>query len=179
MMILIGVIVAAALFTVLAMIGLSIICDDSPGIVAWIVWFIIMLTLSYFMFRKVDVEVSEVSRCTPIYSIGDNSTFTIGVINKTSTLTDDETGELYDVYADQPRFTFLVDNKEGTGRVTATVPSDGVAVENTDTNETPCIVLKYNKVVKGNYFYPVSNKPYGGKVWWSIHIPMDAVIKEQ
>ena len=92
---------------------------------------------------------------------------------------ENEDGDVYIPQGGDPRLTFYVDSADGSCRERVTMLADAITIKSLESNEHPYLTLTYKYVKKGNFWYNTSMKPYDGKVWWTLYIPKDAIVKEQ
>ena len=92
---------------------------------------------------------------------------------------ENEDGDVYIPTGEDPRLAFYVDSADGSCRERVTLLADSITMKSLESDEHPHLTLTYKYVKKGNFWYNASMKPHDGKVWWTLYIPKDAIVKEQ
>ena len=92
---------------------------------------------------------------------------------------ENEDGDVYIPTGEDPRLAFYVDSADGSCREKVTMFADAITIKSLESNEHPHLTLTYKYVKKGNFWYNTSMKPYDGKVWWTLYLPDNAIVKEQ
>ena len=158
----------------------------------WMFWsfmeeepFQIMLSITlcivtgYFVFsdktKNLEFEVFE-DRMN-VYSVANNNEpFRLNFNVKT---VEDEDGNIFIATGGEPRLSFYVDSADGNGRELVTMFADSITMKKTAENEVPYITLTYKYVKTGNFWYKASKQPFENKVWWTLYLPDNAIVKEQ